>query len=205
VSPERASGISAASQFGNPANKVATPVFSSHRFVSLKAAEKIISLANLPGWRRVLRRAGKKLVVTNGCFDLLHAGHVTYLEMAREKGDLLLVGLNGDQSVRNLKGPGRPINSEQDRAVVLAALAAVDAVCVFSETRAASFMALAARRRRNRLHSISPRPIDKSPPRKDRFSLIRGWRLTLFEIFLLVGVAFPSMTTRKKMVNVVRV
>ena len=79
-------------------------------------------------------------MVTNGCFDLLHAGHVHYLAQAKEQGDCLLIGLNGDQSVSELKGPTRPINPEGDRALVLAALASVDAVCVFAEKRATRFL-----------------------------------------------------------------
>ena len=82
-------------------------------------------------------------MVTNGCFDILHAGHVTYLDAARQQGDALLVGLNNDASVRQLKGEKRPINSEGDRAAVLAALQAVDAVCIFPELRATRFLALA--------------------------------------------------------------
>ena len=87
--------------------------------------------------------SGKKLVVTNGCFDLLHPGHVTYLESARNQGDALLLGLNGDDSVRQLKGEGRPVNSEADRAVVVAALQSVDAVCIFAEKTATRFLAAA--------------------------------------------------------------
>jgi rfaE bifunctional protein nucleotidyltransferase chain/domain len=105
--------------------------------------EKILALDALPAWRNVLRAAGKELVVTNGCFDILHVGHVTYLETARQQGDALLVGLNGDDSVRQLKGEGRPLNSVTDRAAVLAALQAVDAVCVFDELRATRFLELA--------------------------------------------------------------
>jgi D-beta-D-heptose 7-phosphate kinase/D-beta-D-heptose 1-phosphate adenosyltransferase len=70
---------------------------------------------------------------TNGCFDLLHAGHVQYLQEARAQGDLLVVGLNGDAGVRALKGPGRPVNSAEARALVLAALEAVDLLTVFDE------------------------------------------------------------------------
>lgn len=81
--------------------------------------------------------------MTNGCFDLLHAGHVVYLETARRQGDCLLVGLNGDASVRALKGEGRPINPEEDRARVLAALQCVDAVCVFPEPAATAFLRVA--------------------------------------------------------------
>jgi rfaE bifunctional protein nucleotidyltransferase chain/domain len=87
-----------------------------------------------------LRQAGKKLVVTNGCFDLLHVGHVRYLQAARAKGDVLIVGLNADASVRALKGAGRPLNNENDRAEVLAALEFVDVVTIFAELRATRFI-----------------------------------------------------------------
>jgi D-beta-D-heptose 7-phosphate kinase / D-beta-D-heptose 1-phosphate adenosyltransferase len=82
---------------------------------------------------RAIRQAGGTVVATGGCFDLLHAGHVRTLEAARERGDVLIVCLNSDASVRRLKGPGRPIVPERDRAAVLSALACVDAVEVFSE------------------------------------------------------------------------
>lgn len=78
---------------------------------------------------------GKRLVFTNGCFDLLHVGHVRYLQAARELGDALLVAVNGDESVRALKGPSRPINCETDRAEVLAALECVDFATVFHSER----------------------------------------------------------------------
>ncbi len=104
---------------------------------------KIIPWDKLPEWRAALRASGKRLVVTNGCFDLLHLGHVTYLETARSQGDALLVGLNGDASVRQLKGPGRPVTPEDDRAAVLAALESVDGVCVFAEPTATRFLAAA--------------------------------------------------------------
>lgn len=105
--------------------------------------DKIIAWDQLPQWRAAVRAAGRRLVVTNGCFDILHVGHVTYLEQARQLGDLLLVGLNSDSSVRQLKGCDRPINSEADRAAVLAALASVDAVCIFSERSAVRFLSVA--------------------------------------------------------------
>ena len=79
--------------------------------------------------------AGKTIVFTNGCFDILHVGHVRYLAAAKRLGDILIVGLNSDASVRELKGSGRPLNLEQDRAEVIAALEAVDHVIIFSETR----------------------------------------------------------------------
>jgi rfaE bifunctional protein nucleotidyltransferase chain/domain len=103
--------------------------------------EKIIPWEKLPEWRAAMRASGKRLVVTNGCFDLLHAGHVTYLENARNQGDALLLGLNGDDSVRQLKGTDRPVNEEADRAKVMAALESVSAVCIFAERSAQRFLA----------------------------------------------------------------
>ena len=104
---------------------------------------KIIAGDKLPEWRAAVRASGRKLVVTNGCFDLLHAGHITYLETARNQGDLLLVGVNGDEAVGQLKGPGRPVNPESDRAAVLSALESVDAVCIFPERTATRFLEVA--------------------------------------------------------------
>ncbi len=101
---------------------------------------KIVDLAELARRSRALREAGKKLVATNGCFDLLHVGHVRYLQAARQLGDALAIGLNGDASVSALKGKGRPINNERDRAEVLAALQDVDLVAIFPETRATQFL-----------------------------------------------------------------
>lgn len=105
--------------------------------------EKIIAWDDLPAWRKKIRATGKKLVVTNGCFDILHLGHVSYLETARNFGDVLLVGVNGDAATRQLKGAGRPVNSEIDRASVLAALQSVDGVCIFTDTAATKFLAAA--------------------------------------------------------------
>lgn len=106
----------------------------------MSCADKILTPETLLPWRESLRQRGRRLVVTNGCFDLLHAGHVTYLEAAREQGDALLVGVNSDATVQGLKGPGRPVNSEADRALVLAALESVDAVLVFQERDAVAFL-----------------------------------------------------------------
>ncbi len=103
---------------------------------------KIIDMDELAERAEVLRTAGKKLVATNGCFDLLHVGHVRYLQAARALGDLLAVGLNGDRSVRELKGNGRPITAESDRAEVVAALQCVDLVTIFPQTRATQFIAV---------------------------------------------------------------
>ena len=104
---------------------------------------KIIVWDKLPEWRRAFRASGKKLVVTNGCFDILHFGHVNYLESARNLGDALLVGVNGDNSARELKGAGRPVNSENDRASMIAALGSVDGVCIFAEKTAVKFLSAA--------------------------------------------------------------
>ena len=101
---------------------------------------RVLSLKELADWRRDEKAAGRRLVATNGCFDLLHVGHIRFLQEARALGDSLVVGLNGDASVRELKGPGRPVNPEADRAEVLAALGCVDAVVVFSEKRATRFL-----------------------------------------------------------------
>jgi len=105
--------------------------------------EKIVAWDELPKWRTAMRNSGRKLVVTNGCFDLLHLGHVSYLETARNHGDALLIGVNGDEAVRQLKGADRPVNQEYDRAAVLAALESVDGVCVFPERTATRFLAAA--------------------------------------------------------------
>ncbi|MFN7262820.1 MAG: D-glycero-beta-D-manno-heptose 1-phosphate adenylyltransferase [Pseudobdellovibrionaceae bacterium] len=86
---------------------------------------------NSESFRNAVR--GKKLVFTNGCFDLLHVGHVRYLQEAKACGDLLFVGLNTDESVKKLKGPTRPIQNESDRAEIMAALGCVDFVCLFGE------------------------------------------------------------------------
>jgi len=96
---------------------------------------KIQTASELAALRTALEASGQRLVFTNGCFDLLHVGHVRYLQAARALGDALVVAVNGDVSVRTLKGPTRPVNPEQDRAEVLAALACVDAVTIFHEER----------------------------------------------------------------------
>ena len=107
-------------------------------------SDKIVPLGELAQRTNKLRAAGKKIVATNGCFDLLHVGHVRYLNAARALGDALIVGINGDQSVRELKGAGRPITSENDRAEIVAALSCVNLATIFPEMRAARFLELAA-------------------------------------------------------------
>ncbi len=88
---------------------------------------ELLKIISLPEERR------QRIVFTNGCFDILHAGHVLYLEKAKELGDILVIGLNSDDSVRRLKGEKRPLNNQQDRAIVLAGLSSVDYVIVFNE------------------------------------------------------------------------
>lgn len=94
---------------------------------------KILDGKNLENWLEECRRSGKKIVFSNGCFDILHRGHVEYLSKAAAKGDALIIGLNTDASVRRLKGPSRPVNDENSRAFVLAALEFVSAVTLFDE------------------------------------------------------------------------
>src|SRR5439155_25829994 len=106
--------------------------------------DKIVRPEELEQRANKLRAAGKKIVASNGCFDLLHVGHVRYLNAARAFGDALIVGINGDSSVRELKGAGRPINRENDRAEIVAALECVDLVTIFLEVRATRFLELAS-------------------------------------------------------------
>jgi D-beta-D-heptose 7-phosphate kinase/D-beta-D-heptose 1-phosphate adenosyltransferase len=96
-------------------------------------SEKILSPIELLGVRGRLRAEGRKLVFTNGVFDLLHVGHVRYLEQARQLGDALLVAINSDRTVRELKGPGRPLTNEDERAEILAAMRAVTYVTIFDD------------------------------------------------------------------------
>lgn len=101
----------------------------------LERPERLVEASELGSLGAAYAAKGKKLVLTNGCFDLLHTGHVRYLEQARACGDALIVAVNSDTSVRELKGPERPLNGELDRAEVLAALRCVDHVTIFSGKR----------------------------------------------------------------------
>ena len=103
---------------------------------------KIVKREEITSVIEHLKAAGKTVVFTNGCFDILHAGHVRYLTAARQLGDCLIVGLNSDCSVQTLKGPTRPINSEEDRAEVIAGLAAVDFIVLFNEQTAETIVAV---------------------------------------------------------------
>src|SRR6185436_14369294 len=95
--------------------------------------DKVLSPAAAVAWVEQLRHDGKTIVFTNGVFDLLHPGHVRYLQDARREGDALIVGVNSDRSVKEIKGAGRPLNPEHERAEILAALASVNAVVIFDE------------------------------------------------------------------------
>lgn len=102
--------------------------------------EKILSLDVLKERLAEHRRRGRRIVLANGCFDLLHVGHVRYLEGARREGDVLVVGVNDDAGVRRLKGAGRPLLGARDRARLVAALAAVDDVVIFAEPTVAALI-----------------------------------------------------------------
>ncbi|MCX7871666.1 MAG: adenylyltransferase/cytidyltransferase family protein [Verrucomicrobiae bacterium] len=104
--------------------------------------EKVMDEDTLIKWCQKCRAGGRKIVATNGCFDILHIGHATYLEAAKAQGDALVVGVNGDESVRAIKGAGRPINNERARAALVAALESVDAVFIFKETDAMRFLSI---------------------------------------------------------------
>ena len=139
--------------------------------MSKSVSPKVLTLTQASRWLASARRAGRRVVATNGCFDLLHFGHVSYLQRARKLGDLLVVGLNGDRSVRELKGAGRPLVPQRQRAAVLAALACVDYVVIFDEA------SVAARRARARCvdqpgkqdshPSIRQRVLDDAADRQD--------------------------------------
>lgn len=110
--------------------------------VQRPAASRVMAPDAVGAFVREQRAAGRRIVFTNGVFDLLHPGHVRYLQDARALGDLLIIGLNADESVRRNKGPARPINPQEERAEVLAALASVDAVVIFSEDTPADIIRL---------------------------------------------------------------
>ena len=101
---------------------------------------QLLRRENVADFVKKLHQSGKTVVVTNGCFDILHVGHVRYLQKTKSFADYMIVLLNSDKSVRNIKGPTRPINNEQDRAEVLNALACVDYVVMFDEDSPASLI-----------------------------------------------------------------
>ena len=104
--------------------------------------DKVVERNNLQNLEQHLRALGKKVVTTNGCFDILHVGHIRILQSAKAFGDVLIIGINSDASVRKLKGESRPINTEADRAELLAALACVDYVTIFAEDTPVEFLKL---------------------------------------------------------------
>jgi len=108
----------------------------------LNFSDKILTAESLFDWRDNLKRKGQRLAATNGCFDILHTGHINYLQAARNAADALIVGINSDRSVKELKGPTRPIQNENDRAGIIAALQSVDGVYIFDELRATKFLEL---------------------------------------------------------------
>ena len=99
----------------------------------MNTKNKILTKEKLKNFLKKAKKEGKKIVFTNGCFDILHAGHVRIIEFSKSQGDLLILGLNTDASIKRLKGPSRPINKEKDRAIVVSALQAVDGVVLFKE------------------------------------------------------------------------
>lgn len=99
----------------------------------MKATDKILTCPQAEEYVKEQRKQGKSVAFTNGCFDILHAGHVSILEFSKNQADILILGINSDASVKRLKGPSRPINSQEDRALVCASLQAVDAVVVFDQ------------------------------------------------------------------------
>lgn len=108
----------------------------------MSSLEGLLERGELEEFSKKMREVGKKIVTTNGCFDILHVGHVRILKESRKLGDLLLVGINSDASVRRLKGPDRPINSAENRAEILLSLQCVDYVTIFDEPTPVEFLSL---------------------------------------------------------------
>jgi D-beta-D-heptose 7-phosphate kinase/D-beta-D-heptose 1-phosphate adenosyltransferase len=127
-------------------------------------AGKLLDEASLALLVENWRAAGRRIVFTNGCFDVLHAGHVEYLRFARSKGDVLIIGVNDDESVRRLKGAGRPVNTLADRMLVLSALEMVEAVVPFSEDTPARI-----------IERITPHVLVKGEDWKDKGVVGREW------------------------------
>lgn len=127
--------------------------------------EKVLSVAQVAAWAAEQRTQGKRVVFTNGCFDLLHVGHVNYLEDSRRLGDVLVVGLNSDDSVRRLKGPSRPVQTQADRARILGSLSTIDAVTVFAEDTPIEL-----------IRAIRPDVLTKGKDYQDKHAVV-GWDL----------------------------
>ena len=153
--------------------------------------EKLLDRAHLPAVSSMLRRAHKNVVFTNGCFDLLHPGHVKLLTEARKGGDVLVVGLNSDASVKRLKGDGRPILSETDRAQVLGGLDAVDFVVVFDEDTPEAV-----------IRELRPQTLVKGGDYTEATvvgaSFVRSYGGSVVLVPLVQGLSTSSMVTRLK-------
>src|SRR2546421_1671653 len=116
-------------------------MYSSEEQQRAEAAARILDRNRVIARVAIARRHGARIVLANGCFDILHVGHVRYLEAAKGLGDLLVVGINSDEQVRRLKGPGRPFVPERERAEVIASLRAVDLVTIFNEPTVEALLA----------------------------------------------------------------
>jgi rfaE bifunctional protein nucleotidyltransferase chain/domain len=141
-----------------------------------------VSLSQLIRLSERARAEHRRLVLTNGCFDLLHAGHVRYLEAARALGDALAVALNDDDSVRRLKGPGRPVNSADDRAEVLGGLESVDFVCIFGEDTAMSVVQSVRPAVYVKGGDYSPQPSDPTFPPEGNEVLSYGGEVRIIDL-----------------------
>ena len=138
------------------------------------------------------RQASGRVITTNGVFDLLHRGHVEYLAAARQLGDLLLVGINSDASVKKLnKGPGRPLNPEEARAVVLAALRSVDGVCVFSEDTPLAWLSAVR-------PDIHVKGGDYRPEDLPETELLKSWGGKTMVLPFVAGYSTTSLIERSK-------
>ena len=155
---------------------------------------KLVTLDRLSEIAGDWRKRGSRLVTTNGCFDLLHMGHIRSLVQARQKGDLLFVGVNSDISVRGLKGPSRPIWDESTRALQLAAIEAVDYVTIFPQTTPETFL----RAVRSHVHVKGADYEGKQIPEQ---VIVAEWGGTIAYIDLVAGVSTTELIRRLKLLG----
>lgn len=137
------------------------------------------------------RSRGGIVVTTNGCFDLLHRGHVEYLSAARQLGDLLIVGINSDDSVRQIKGPTRPLNDENARAIVLSALKCIDAVCIFNEATPVEWLRVV----QPHLHVKGG---DWDPEKMPEFATLKEWGGLVKVLPYVEGYSTTSLIEKSK-------